>query len=36
VISKFELNRTEPGWALGFHFDIVVRGQESTPFERQR
>ena len=33
LISKFELGRTEPGWALGFHFDIVLRGQEGTPFE---
>jgi protocatechuate 3,4-dioxygenase, beta subunit len=36
VISKFELNRTEPGWSLGFRFDIVLRGRERTPFERPK
>jgi protocatechuate 3,4-dioxygenase beta subunit len=36
AISQFELNRTEPGWSLGFRFDIVVRGRESTPFERKK
>jgi protocatechuate 3,4-dioxygenase, beta subunit len=36
LISKFELSRTQPGWAMGFRFDIVLRGQEQTPFERKR
>ncbi len=36
MISRFEMNRTEPGWSLGFRFDIVVRGKESTPFERTK
>ena len=36
VISKFELERTQPGWSLGFRFDIVLRGREETPFERKR
>lgn len=36
LICKFELSRTQPGWALGFQFDIVVRGPEETPFERRR
>ena len=33
LISKFDLESTKPEWALGFRFDIVLRGRESTPFE---
>ena len=33
LVSRFELDLTEPDWALGFRFDIVVGGRESTPFE---
>ena len=33
LVSRFELELTEPEWALGFSFDIVVGGRESTPFE---
>jgi protocatechuate 3,4-dioxygenase beta subunit len=36
MIARFEINRTEPGWALAFRYDIVVRGQEATPFERKK
>ena len=36
LISKFDLSRTKPGWALGFRFDIVLRGQEGTPFENKK
>jgi protocatechuate 3,4-dioxygenase, beta subunit len=32
LISTFELELTQPDWALGFHFDIVLRGHEATPF----
>jgi len=24
---------TEPEWALGYRFDVVLRGQEATPME---
>jgi protocatechuate 3,4-dioxygenase, beta subunit len=34
LISKFDLEATKPQWALGFRFDIVLRGSEATPFER--
>jgi protocatechuate 3,4-dioxygenase, beta subunit len=34
LISKFDLAITKPGWALGFRFDLVLRGPEATPFER--
>jgi protocatechuate 3,4-dioxygenase beta subunit len=33
AISSFDLDLTEPEWALGFRFDIVLGGRESTPFE---
>jgi protocatechuate 3,4-dioxygenase beta subunit len=33
LISKFDLAITKPEWALGFRFDIVLRGPEATPFE---
>jgi len=33
LVSRFDLSLTEPNWALGYRFDIVLRGRESTPFE---
>jgi protocatechuate 3,4-dioxygenase, beta subunit len=33
LISRFEMDLTQPDWALGFRFDIVLRGREATPFE---
>lgn len=33
LISKFDLQVTKPEWALGYTFDIVLRGRDSTPFE---
>ena len=33
LISKFDPEVTKPGWALGFRFDIILRGREATPFE---
>ena len=35
LISNFDLGITEPEWALGYRFDIVLRGREATPFEEQ-
>jgi protocatechuate 3,4-dioxygenase beta subunit len=35
LISRFDWNLTEPEWALGYRFDIVLRGRNSTPFEEQ-
>jgi protocatechuate 3,4-dioxygenase beta subunit len=35
LVSKFDLNTTEPEWALGYCFDIVLRGLEETPFENR-
>ena len=34
MISAFDLETTEPEWALGYRFDIVLEGREATPFER--
>jgi len=35
LVANFDLNLTEPEWALGYHFDIVLRGRDATPFEEQ-
>ncbi|MGH3090057.1 MAG: protocatechuate 3,4-dioxygenase subunit beta, partial [Rubrobacteraceae bacterium] len=34
LVSAFDLETTEPEWALGYKLDIVLRGREATPFER--
>ena len=36
LIAAFDLDLTEPEWALGFRFDIVLRGSNGTPMERTR
>jgi protocatechuate 3,4-dioxygenase beta subunit len=33
AISTFDLDRTQPDWALAFSWDIVLRGTDQTPFE---
>jgi protocatechuate 3,4-dioxygenase beta subunit len=33
LISTFDLELTQPEWALGFRFDIVLRGLHGTPLE---
>jgi protocatechuate 3,4-dioxygenase beta subunit len=33
LVSSFDLDATRPEWALGFAFDIVLRGRTATPFE---
>ncbi len=33
MISRFDLSLTEPDWALGFRYDIVLGGREATPLE---
>ena len=30
-MSSFDLDATVPNWALGYRFDIVLRGREQTP-----
>ena len=34
LISAFDLALTKPEWALGYRFDIVLRGRNETPMER--
>jgi protocatechuate 3,4-dioxygenase, beta subunit len=34
LISSFDLETTVPSHALGYRFDIVLRGQEETPMEK--
>ncbi len=33
LIADFDLGITEPNWALGYRFDIVLRGRNQTPVE---
>jgi protocatechuate 3,4-dioxygenase beta subunit len=33
LISSFDLDATEPEWALGYNFDIVLEGRDATPME---
>ncbi|WP_084709693.1 protocatechuate 3,4-dioxygenase subunit beta [Rubrobacter aplysinae] len=33
LISSFDLGITEPEWALGYNFDIVLEGRDATPME---
>jgi protocatechuate 3,4-dioxygenase beta subunit len=36
LVSRFSLDATEPGFALGYVFDIVLRGPFETPMEAGR
>ena len=31
MISAFDINLTSPNWALGYRWDIVLRGRDATP-----
>jgi protocatechuate 3,4-dioxygenase beta subunit len=33
LIAHFDLSSTQPEWALGYRFDIVLRGRDATPLE---
>lgn len=33
LVAHFDIDTTEPEWALGYQWDIVLRGPETTPFE---
>jgi len=33
MISRFDIETTRPNWALGYLFDIVLRGRDQTPTE---
>ena len=33
LIARFNMDVTEPEWALGYNFDFVLRGRDATPLE---
>jgi protocatechuate 3,4-dioxygenase beta subunit len=33
LIARYDHDTSEPVWALGFEFDVVLRGRRATPFE---
>jgi protocatechuate 3,4-dioxygenase beta subunit len=33
MVSRFDINTTVPNWALGYRFDVVLKGRNQTPFE---
>jgi protocatechuate 3,4-dioxygenase beta subunit len=33
LVSKFDFDITRPEWALGYRFDVVLRGRGATPME---
>jgi protocatechuate 3,4-dioxygenase beta subunit len=36
LISAYDHETTEPEFALGYRFDLVLRGRKATPFEEAR
>ena len=36
MVAAFDLATTVPDWALGYRFDIALRGRRMTPFEEPR
>lgn len=35
LVSRFDFGLTKPEWSLGYAFDIVLRGENGTPFEER-
>lgn len=33
MVCRFDIDSTVPNWALGYLFDIVLKGRDQTPFE---
>jgi protocatechuate 3,4-dioxygenase, beta subunit len=33
MVARFDLERTEPEWALGYQFDVVLGGSRATPLD---
>jgi protocatechuate 3,4-dioxygenase, beta subunit len=33
LVARFDLGVTQPDWALGYHWDVVLRGRDATMFE---
>jgi protocatechuate 3,4-dioxygenase beta subunit len=36
LVAAFDLALTKPEWALGYRFDIVLRGLHATPLDSAR
>ena len=36
LVSRLDMERTEPNYALAYEFNIVLRGHDDTPFEETR
>jgi protocatechuate 3,4-dioxygenase, beta subunit len=36
LVSRFSMDLTQEGFALGYEFDIVLRGPKATPMETKR
>jgi protocatechuate 3,4-dioxygenase, beta subunit len=34
LVAQFDIDTTQPAWALGYRFDVVLRGLLATPMER--
>jgi protocatechuate 3,4-dioxygenase beta subunit len=34
LIAKFDWETSQPNHALGYHFDLVLRGRDETPREK--
>jgi protocatechuate 3,4-dioxygenase beta subunit len=33
MVARFDIDTTQPNWALGYLFDVVLRGPDATPME---
>jgi protocatechuate 3,4-dioxygenase, beta subunit len=33
MVARFDIETTKPAWALGYLFDVVLRGRDATPME---
>ncbi|WP_288338632.1 protocatechuate 3,4-dioxygenase subunit beta [uncultured Sphingomonas sp.] len=33
LVARLDMDVTEPNWALGYRFDVVLKGRDQTPFE---
>jgi protocatechuate 3,4-dioxygenase, beta subunit len=34
LVAAFDIDITSPNWALGYRFDIILRGRDATPMEQ--
>jgi protocatechuate 3,4-dioxygenase beta subunit len=35
MVSRFDIDTTVPNWALGYDFDVILRGRDATPTETE-